>query len=163
MRELPFSTIEKYLSDYLMRGWKEEDLRLQRVEIDDGHVAGYVDVDHYPPPGDGVFHLSAQTALVWIAQVGIIYGCWENNLPCKMGEVFMRDLSMRFNRPVHRCQAIRIAAKFDSSTRRVLPDSSVYYKNAQFNVDDGAFTGTASFIVPILSKPQPFSPVNRSD
>lgn len=150
MQQLPFGTIEKYLSDYLLKGWKEEALTLQRVEVDDGHVAGYIDVDHFPQPGDGVFHLSAQTALVWIAQIGIIYGCWENDLPRKMGEVFMRDLSLRFHRPVHRQSGIRIAGRFDARGRRVLPDRSVFYKGVQVDVDGGAFTGTASFIVPTL-------------
>jgi hypothetical protein len=149
METLAKEVLQAYLSDYLVNGWKEEVLSLGNVEVEAGRIAGYINVDRYPAPSDGRFHLSAQTALVWISQIGIIYGCWENRLPRKMGEVFLRDVQLNFNRTINRTREICIMGEFRERNRRELRNKCVYYKNAHIDVDHGSFTGTASFVVPV--------------
>lgn len=160
MIRLPHDVLEPYLSEYLLHGWQREAFSLDHVDVEPGRIAGYINVDRFHMPIDGAFHLSAQAALVWISQLGIIYGCWENQLPRKLGEVYLRDVSLRFNRPVRRTRQICFRGRFDSRKPRRMPDGTVYYKQAQIDVDDGAFAGFASFIVPIAA---PLSRIDRGD
>ncbi|MGB0859092.1 MAG: hypothetical protein ACPGSJ_03915 [Pseudoalteromonas spongiae] len=138
-----------YMSEYLENGWREEKMSFSSVEIKPGYIRAKINVDHFQMPGDGQFHFSAQSAMLWISQLGIIYGCWDNQLPEKAGEVYLRDFDIKFKRTVNSLTEVKFEAFFPTHCKKALSKELVYYKNAQFSIEDGAFTGSASFLVPV--------------
>ncbi|RZM76465.1 hypothetical protein [Pseudoalteromonas rubra] len=137
-----------YMSDYLENGWREERMSFSSVSLEPGYIDGRINVEHFQMPGDGRFHFSAQSAMIWISQLGIIYGCWDNQLSKKAGEVYLRDLDIKFKRTINTTEEVRFEGFFPKQCKKRLSDNLVYYKNAQIHVEGGAFTGTASFLVP---------------
>lgn len=148
MISLDVAQQEAFMSDYLQRDWKEEEMSFRSVSVGTGEIVALLDVHHYRQPADGRFHLSAQSALLWMSQLAIIYGCWDNKLPKKMGEVYLRSMTLAFNKPVTKTHAIEISANVAPECRRALPGGSIYYRDVKFLVEAGAFTGKGSFIVP---------------
>lgn len=137
-----------YMSDYLENGWRKEKMSFSSVVVAPGYIEGKVDVEQFQMPGDGRFHFSAQSAMIWISQIGIIYGCWDNQLSEKVGEVYLRDLDLKFKKTINSTRAVRFEAFFPNHCKKRLSNDLVYYKNAQIRVDGGAFSGSASFLVP---------------
>lgn len=160
--KLDAESLRAYRSPYLDGGWKDEAFSLAEVDIMPGRITGRLDLVSAGPPADGEFHLSAQAALVWISQLGIIYACWENALPRKMGEVYMRDLSLCFHRPVTRTQGIEFEVSFPGRCRRVLSAETVFYRKVPIRVDRDAFVGTASFVLPLQRRTAADPPANPS-
>ena len=93
-------------------------------------------------PGDGVFHLSVPIATLWIAQLAIIHGCVDNELPRKAGEVFLREFNLQCRRTVTKTEAIVIDLQLEHK-RQV--GEAVYYSGS-LDVDNGAFVGSGKFI-----------------
>ncbi|MFC3032703.1 hypothetical protein ACFOEE_09235 [Pseudoalteromonas fenneropenaei] len=149
MIQLSAAQQRAYMSDYLTNGWREERMSFSSVSLEPGYIEAKVNVEHFQMPGDGRFHFSAQSAIIWLSQLGIIYGCWDNQLAAKAGEVYLRDLDLKFKRTINTTQEVRFEGIFPKYCKKQLADGLVYYKNAHFRVESGAFTGTASFLVPI--------------
>lgn len=150
MHKLSPDLQRSYMSDYLQHSWKQEKMDFSSVMVEPGKIIGLLDVHEYTIGGDGDFHLSAQAAMAWMSQLAIIYGCWDNKLPQKIGEVYLRNMQLRFFRPVRKTRNILISAEIPPNGRRVLPDKSVYYREMLFSVEDGCFYGTGSFILPTV-------------
>jgi len=138
-----------YMSDYLEHGWKEEKMTFASVNLKPGYIDGKIDVNQFKVMGDGKFHFSAQSAMIWISQLGIIYGCWDNQLTKKMGEVYLRNFDITFKQTINKTESVRFEGFFPKHCKKQLSENLVYYKDAQIHVESGAFTGSASFIVPI--------------
>ena len=158
MLELSFDVQKSYMSEYLESTWKLEKMAFRSVSVERGTIVGLLDVKEYAIDDDGEFHLSAQAAMAWMSQLAIIYGCWDNNLPKKVGEVYLRKMQLDFYRPVRKTCAIHISGSVPPNGRRVLPDESVYYRDVKFSIEQGAFSGTASFIVPTVKRASTDSP-----
>jgi len=139
---------QAYMSDYLENGWREERMSFSSVFVESGYIDGRINVEHFQMPGDGQFHFSAQSAMIWLSQLGIIYGCWDNQLSKKVGEVYLRDLDIKFKRTINTTKEVRFEGFFPKHCKKQLSPGLMYYKNAQIRVEGGAFTGTASFLVP---------------
>lgn len=152
MHELNVDVQKSYMSEYLESTWKREKMAFRSVKVAPGKIIGLLDVQECVLGGDGEFHLSAQAALAWMSQIAIIYGCWDNHLPEKAGEVYLRKMQLSFFRPVRKTQAIEICANIPLNKRRSLPDKSVYYRDVEFAIEGGAFIGSGSFIVPTAHK-----------
>lgn len=149
MIQLTRTQQQAYMSDYLQKGWKEERMAFASVNLEPGYIDGKIDVNQFQIMGDGQFHFSAQSAMIWISQLGIIYGCWDNQLTQKAGEVYLRDLDIKFKRTINKTESVRFEGFFPKYCKKQLSENLVYYKNAQICVESGAFTGSASFMVPI--------------
>ncbi len=149
MIQLTKAQQQAYMSDYLENGWREERMALDSVTLEPGYIDGKINVNQFRAMGDGQFHLSAQSAMIWISQLGIIYGCWDNQLTEKAGEVYLRDLDIKFRRTINKTECVRFEGFFPKHCKKQLSENLVYYKNAQIHVESGAFTGSASFMVPI--------------
>ncbi|QBF32653.1 hypothetical protein [Thalassococcus sp. S3] len=149
MVELTTAQQRAYMSDYLENGWQNEKMTFASVSLEPGYIDGKIDVEKYSMMGDGKFHFSAQSAMIWISQLGIIYGCWDNHLPKKVGEVYIRNLDITFKRVINKTEKVRFEGFFPKHCKKKLSDNLVYYKDARIHVESGAFTGSASFMVPI--------------
>lgn len=162
MHKLNSDVQQCYMSEYLQHTWKQERMSLSSVMVESGRIVGLLDVHEYAVAGDGHFHLSAQAAMAWMSQIAIIYGCWDNGLPEKMGEVYLREMQLRFYRPVRKTEAIQISAKIPAGGRRVLPDKSVYYRGMEFSIEEKSFYGTGSFVLPTKTNQSISGPHTRS-
>lgn len=149
MINLDSTIVDACMSDYLRGGWQQEQMSFSSVQVEQGRIVGELNVQHFPMPDDGRFHLSAQSAINWMSQLGIIYGCWDNGLARKAGEVYLRSMALSFHRPVAKTEGIMMEVHFPEHCRRVLANNSVYYKQVLFSIEDGAFVGEGSFILPL--------------
>ena len=149
MTQLSQEQQQAYMSDYLVNGWREEQMTFSSVTLEPGYIDGRIDVLYFQMPGDGQFHFSAQSAMIWISQLGIIYSCWDNQLEEKVGEVYLRSLDLKFKRPINKTQQVRFEGYFPKHCKKQISDNMVFYKNAKIHIESGAFTGSASFMVPI--------------
>lgn len=149
MVQLGLEQVQAYMSDYLQNGWREEQMEFAYVALEPGYLDARVDVKHFHMPGDGRFHFSAQSALIWISQLGIIYGCWDNQLEEKAGEVYLRNIDISFRRSINKTEQVRFEGFFPKHCKKKLSEELVYYKDAQIYIESGAFTGNASFMVPL--------------
>lgn len=154
-------TLRAYRSAYLDDGWLAERFELASVDVEPGRACGIINLQHSAATADEAFHLSAIAALRWISQLGIIYACWEQSLPRKAGEVYLRDLALRFRDPVTRRHGIRIEVAFPKHARRRLP-AAMYYRQVAIDVDAGAMTGTASFLLPVMERAATTPPVSTA-
>lgn len=137
--------IKPYLSPYLMGGWRDDEMALQQVDVEPGCIRGVVQVTDYFMPGDGVFHLTVPSVFIWFAQLAIVYGCWEQKLSKKPGEIFVRDIQIKCKRPVTSTEGIEFVLTL-SSKRRVA--EGVFYAG-NFSVDREAFVGSGKFLLPL--------------
>lgn len=149
MIELTQAQQRAYMSNYLENDWKEEKMAFASVTLEPGYIDGKIDVNQYKMMGDGKFHFSAQSAMIWISQLGIIYGCWDNQLSHKVGEVYLRSLDITFKRVINKTESVRFEGFFPKHCKKKLSEKLVYYKDARIHIEAGAFTGSASFMVPI--------------
>lgn len=143
--QLPLSTLQPYMSQYLIGGWKKDNLELQAVDFTPGQIRGIFHVTNYFMPGDGVFHFTVPLAFIWIAQLAIIYACVEHDLKEKPGEVYLREIDIKCNTMINKTDGIEILLNFNS--KRYL-QNKVYYIG-KINIDDAAFTGAGKFIFPL--------------
>lgn len=137
--------IKPYLSPYLMGGWRDDKMVLQQVDVEPGRICGVVQVTDYFMPNDGVFHLTVPAVFIWFAQLAIIYGCWEQKLSKKPGEIYVREIQLKCKRPVTSTDGIEFVLTL--SSKRRLPDG-VYY-SGNISVDRDAFVGSGKFVLPL--------------
>lgn len=144
---LSHDQLKPFLSPYLMGGWRTDDLVLERVSVEPCRISAAVRVARYFPPSDGVYHLTVPSAFIWIAQLAIIYGCWEQKLTSKPGEIYVRDIRLKCRSPVTETEIIEFAIVGIAS--RPVPDGRFYTGN--ISIDRGSFTGQGRFVLPMPS------------
>lgn len=67
---------------------------------------------------DGEFHFSAQSAMIWISQLGIIYDCWDNQLETKADEVYLRDIDLKFKRTINKTEQVSFEGFFPKHCKK---------------------------------------------
>ncbi|MGD9723615.1 MAG: hypothetical protein AB7O59_19940 [Pirellulales bacterium] len=139
---------EPFLSPYLMGGWRQDELVLDELHVEPGLIRGVVHVASCFWPGDGQFHLTVPVAFIWIAQLAIIYGCWERKLPKKAVEIYVREIQLKCKRPVRSVDAIELVLTLAS--RRLISEGVFY--SGDISIDGDAFVGTASFVLPLAEQ-----------
>lgn len=145
MVRLTPNEIEPYLSPYLMGGWRQDTLVLETVDVDDGYVRGTVCAVEFFLPGDGRFHLTIPSVFIWVSQLAIIYGCWEQKLPRKPGEIYVRDIQLKCKRPVN--DPRQIDFELTLASKRAMPEG--IFSSGNISVDRGAFVGKGRFVLPV--------------
>lgn len=149
MQQLNTQQQQALMSDYLQKGWKQEVMEFSSAHLEPGYIIGLIDVKYFQMPGDDEFHFSAQSAMIWISQLGIIYGCWDNQLETKADEVYLRDIDLKFKRTINKTEQVSFEGFFPKHCKKKLSEGLVYYKDAKIIVESGAFIGSASFMVPL--------------
>jgi hypothetical protein len=128
-----------------MGGWRQDEFALDAVDVEPGCIRGVIRPVKFFLPSDGMFHLTVPSAFIWVAQLGIIYGCWDQNLARKPGEIFIRDIHLRCRRPVTVTTGIEFVLPVVS--KRPVSDG-IFYRGS-ISVDRDAFVGEATFVLPL--------------
>src|SRR5262245_41101312 len=143
--QLTSRELEPFLSGYLLEGWREDELKLVTVEVERDSIRGTLDVIRNFQPGDGAFHLSVPQAFLWIAQLGIIHGCWDHQLAEKPGEIYLREINLQCRSKINKTRSIAVAITVPVR-RRV--SGGCYYHGA-ISIENDAFVGLAKYILPL--------------
>lgn len=137
--------IAPYLSPYLQGGYKQDSLVLNYVEVDAAGIRGSLDVRECFMPQTGEFHLTVPLAFIWVAQLGIIYGCVTNGLREKPGEIFLREINMTCKRPVTKMQDINVSL---SVLRKMRTQGGMFYRGS-IDIENKSFIGVSTFVLPL--------------
>ena len=130
-------------SVYLREGYKEDDFELTNVMIGEAATFGSVRVKEFFPPMDGEFHLSAAMAMLWISQLGTIYSFYDNDLPTKDREIYLRDFSMKCGKRIVELNDILLEIQVTSRAER----NGIIHYRANFDIDVGSFIGKMSWFM----------------
>ena len=139
--------LQPFFSSYLQGGYKQDNLSLLSVEFAPPCIDGYIDVVQCFMPGDGKFHLTVPLAFICIAQLGIIYGCFDNKLSKKGSEIYLREIELKCKRPIGKMQGILF--RLEVIGKKIVPDG-IFYKG-RIDIEDKSFVGFASFILPLTT------------
>lgn len=137
--------IKPFLSPYLIDGWKKDNISITKIDYEEGKISCLLNVNEYFTPADGEFHFTVPLAFIFIAQLGIIYGCLENGLPKKPGEIFLREINLQCRTIISKKQDIQIEIKLASKTK---VQGGIYYIGV-INIENGAMSGIGKYILPI--------------
>ena len=131
-----------YRSAYLSGGYHEDAASLDEVQITRNAIRGSFRMTSRFE-ADGPFELSAANVVLWALQLGVIYGCTQNNCSAARG-LSLREISLKSLRPVTdpRQLSVRLRLRF----RRPVPGGSYYV--GDIDVDDGGFAGRIGFTFP---------------
>jgi hypothetical protein len=133
------------MSDYLTDGWKKDELSLVSVDLVPDKVTGIFRVKDYYMPSDDIFHLTVPLAFIWIAQLAIIFACWDHKLPKKSGEVFLREINIKCTRMINKTENILFEL---APTKKNYHGNLVYYTGI-INIENDAWVGEGKFIFPL--------------
>lgn len=137
--------IEPFLSPYLMGGWRKDNVSIKSVILGNGKIKATLKVDHYFNPADGVFHFTVPLAFLFIAQLGIIYGCIDNGLSEKRGEIFLREIDIQCRKVINKVDDLNIELLLTSKT---VVRNGIYYIG-EINIEENSMIGTGKYILPI--------------
>ncbi|MGX1884888.1 hypothetical protein [Streptomyces sp. NPDC055287] len=137
------SGLDRYRSDYLAGGYRQDSIELVSIEVGGGWALGRYHVQQGFMPGDGQFHLTVPLAFVAFAQLAIVYAHTDKGYPEKKSEIFLREISLRCRKPVHETD---IAIELYVDAKREV-DNGTYYRG-RIDVQHRAFTGVGAFLLP---------------
>lgn len=126
---------------------------MDSVDVEPGRIHGMLRAVEYLPDSHGAFHLTVPVVFIWVAQLAIIYACWEHDLHQKPGEIFVRDIQLKCKRSVVTPEQIQIVLSLDS--KRTV-EGGVYYAGS-ISVDQDAFIGAGRFVLPAITNKTPTS------
>ncbi|MCB0279433.1 MAG: hypothetical protein KDD94_08025 [Calditrichaeota bacterium] len=144
--KLKLEQLRPYLSVYLSDGYRQDELALDAVEVEQGKISANLKVINYFMPGDGRFHFTAPLAFIWVAQLAIIYTCWEHDLSEKPGEIYLREIHLQTRKMINKTENISLILKV--TKKRYLVNGTVYYTGS-IDIDNGAFWGEGKFVSPL--------------
>ena len=138
--------LESIKSSYLVDGYKEDILKLVDYEYKKndrgfGQLSFELEVESFSIPSDGVFHLSAITAEVWIQQATIVLAHLDNNLPKKKTEVYLLERSTKYKKVI---SSKKISLIVQIIKQRKVK-SNIFY-TASISINGDSFTGDGKFI-----------------
>ena len=143
--QLTSAEIAPYLSAYLTGGWREDELQLVSVDVERDRITGVVNVLRSFGAGDGQFHLTVPQAFIWVAQLGIIHGCWDHQLSQKPGEIYLREIGLQCRAPVRHPREIEVTINI--TARRSVPGGCFY--QGTLAIGGAAFVGEAKYVLPL--------------
>ena len=131
-----------YRSAYLSGGYHEDAASLDEVQITRNAIRGSFRMTSRFE-ADGPFEVSAANVVLWALQLGVIYGCTQNDCSA-VRDLSLREISLKSLRPVTdpRQISVRLRLRF----RRPVP-GGIYYVG-DVDVDDGGFAGRIGFTFP---------------
>jgi hypothetical protein len=128
-----------YQSAYLTGGYHEDAASLDDVQITRSAIRGSFRMTSRFE-AEEPFELSAATLVLWALQLGVIYGCAQNDCS-EPRNLSLREISLKALRPVTdpRQISVRLRLRF----RRPVP-GGIYYVG-DIDVDHGGFAGRIGF------------------
>ncbi|MBR9702107.1 hypothetical protein GOV13_04255 [Candidatus Pacearchaeota archaeon] len=152
LKELP----EEIRSEYLDRGFSDENLNIKNINFDleEKIASAEVDVEtnfenSYETGGDNAYHWSAITAYRAVSQVAVGYICTELNMPKnQIGEIMQISSHMRTAKPINEVSKVPINIEFQKYFKR----GSNLYGELNFNIADRSFTGGIRFAVDLQGR-----------
>jgi hypothetical protein len=142
---VPLSTFHALLSEYLMGGYRDDELVIGEVSIGEDGIFARCSMQSYFIPSNGVFHLTVPLVFLAVAQLAIIYAHVDNGLKRKESEVFVHDISLKCREQVTKTSLIGI--ELTLKTKREL-EKGIYYRGA-ISVENNAFVGEGAFLLPV--------------
>ena len=139
--------LQPFFSPYLQGGYKRDVLLLSVAELTPPYIDARLDVAQCFTPADGEFHLTVPLAFIWIAQLGIIYGCLDNGLSTKEGEVYLRKIELTCKQPIKKTRDIFF--HLEITGKKKVPNGVFYRGN--IDIEHQSFVGFASFVLPLES------------
>jgi hypothetical protein len=137
--------LSPYLSGYLQSGYKKDTLTYDVVEITGDVIGASISISDYYLPDDGEFHFTVTLAFVAIAQLGIVFGCLDNNLPKKASEIYLREVALKCRRPIKKTTGIEVQLALVGKK----PVTNGVYYNGEIDIERKSFVGSASFVLPL--------------
>jgi len=137
--------IQPFLSPYLMAGWRKDCFALDSVDVEPGYIRGVIHAAEYYESAEGEFHLTVPSVFIWVAQLAIIYGCWDQKLSKKPGEIYVRDIRLKCKRAITSPKQLEFVLLLAS--KRNVPEGVFY--SGTISVDRDAFVGDGRFVLPL--------------
>ncbi|MCV3215879.1 hypothetical protein OGM63_20605 [Plectonema radiosum NIES-515] len=138
--ESVYERFNKYLSSYLIQGWKQDKFYIKSVEVESKKMVVLVDIhESYLP------YLSSLPAIPLLYQFGIFFSCWESGFSEKTGDIYLRSLDIETPRMIQKTEDI----KFELNLVKKRKLKEWFFYIVDFNIDDNAFTGKMQYAVPL--------------
>jgi hypothetical protein len=130
--------VESSISSYLRDGWRQEQVVLERVECGPSGIRGQLTFSNYERADGAPFHVSALQVMIWVQQLGIIYTCQAlGATKDEIGQVYLREVALRFRHPIHDPKDIGIEMR-PSSCRLT---RQLFFCSGAVDVGNGAIVG----------------------
>ena len=134
--------LNAHSSPYLNDGYKRDRFLFKNVTVAPNQIHAELNLEaSFASPRNGEPHLSLNTALIMLSQLGIFYVGWDLNYDKKIGETYMRHIDIKCARPIL-SQKIHIDVTIK---RKSTFDSNVLY-SADFSFCENLFTGKTTIV-----------------
>ena len=90
------------------------------------------------------FHFTVPLAFRIISQLAIIFTCVERNYDKKPGEVYLRDIYLKSKKHIKKVSGLEIVLEI----KKVIIKDDYFYYSGDINIENGAFWGEGSLIIP---------------
>jgi hypothetical protein len=143
MREVSKEQISLFNSAYVTEVSLSERVKLDRLLLDDDRAVARFSVESAYKDKNGVYHLTVPVVTNVLFQVGLVSTAVLSGLnDARKKEAFMRELNMKCSKPVNKQSDINFQLKL----KRHGSSSHGQYMFGEFDVENGSFFGTSSFV-----------------
>lgn len=152
--ETDLSAVSPLMSDYLTDGVHQDKFSLAGITLTPEAAAGRLRLDEFgiSPEDVGGFHLTAPTCFRMAGQLVVIHAHWLAGLEQKSFEVWVRDHTMRHNRPVRDHQNIDMTMRL-TAARTAYRHPSLLRVEYSAAIGDGDVVGTTISYVDLTPHP----------
>lgn len=135
----------KFESEYLIKGWKDDEVKLNNIEINNESISCNFYFINFYIPKSNKFHLAIPTVFNIVGQLAIVYACNDNDLSEKTDEVYLSEINLKCRTEITKTKDLYI--KLTLINKKKI-NNRIFYKGS-IDIEDGAMTGVGSFIFPI--------------
>ena len=146
--DIEVNKLSNFISDYLAFGFKEEEFKITKLEIQDKTIISYVDLTNCFVPQNDEFHFTVPLAFRIISQLAIIFTCHDRNYNRKPGEVFLREINLKCKKNISKLEDVKFSLKMTSFKSM----GDYFFYSGTIDIEDGAFYGNGSLIIPKLEE-----------
>lgn len=153
--ETDLLSVAPLMSDYLTDGVHQDKFSLTAITLTPDAAAGLLRLDEFgiSPEDVGGFHLTAPTCFRMAGQLVVIHTHWLAGLEQKAFEVWVRDHTMRHNRPVRDHQNIDLTMTL-TAARTAHRHPTLLRVEYAAAIGDGDVVGTTTSYVDLTGHPE---------
>ncbi|MBR9692008.1 hypothetical protein GOV06_04420 [Candidatus Woesearchaeota archaeon] len=134
----PKKLTEQNSSEYLRKGYKQQNLIIRVAEIEDNSITGVLDIKHPFKQYDGSFHLPSMDAYNFISQLVIAYGCHHfGKSKDELGQFVEHEQKKKSRKPITKTEGI--VGKLDNIRFRRRGDLII--GSFDYDIENGAVVG----------------------
>lgn len=161
--ETDLQAVTPLMSDYLTDGVHQDKFSLTGITLTPSAAAGRLRLDEFglSPEDVGGFHLTAPTCFRMAGQLVVIHTHWLAGLEQKTFEVWVRDHTMRHNRPVRDHQDIDLTMTL-TAARTAHRHPSLLRVEYSAQIGQGDVVGTTTSFVDLTPHPEALTQVRAS-